>query len=229
MFQVWLRIFFLRSIWKEKIDHYRFELDWSLIREPDRLYRDGHRGRSEDLRWFNCPTIDHLALCLPSGGLASSTVRSADICRWFWCIEEYLSRGNVSSDRVNDNGTDLCLFQEKSIKWKNERNEMDGVTTNGILLMHLDGEQFDTNSNTTKWKEVSVGGSVFDLGEGRLKFNYQSAVNIDPCLPSTLFDFWLISFSLLRTPITSFAMELWLISAVLLYSGDRSMVSNEHR
>ena len=66
---------------------------------------------------------------------------------------------------------------------------MDGVTTNGILLMHLDGEQFDTNANTTKWKEVSVGGSVFDLGEGRLKFNYQSAVNMKRCLPLTLFDF----------------------------------------
>lgn len=53
---------------------------------------------------------------------------------------------------------------------------MDGVTTNGILVMHLDGEQFSTNSKPTKWKEVSVGGSVFDLGEGRLKFNYQSTV-----------------------------------------------------
>jgi len=54
---------------------------------------------------------------------------------------------------------------------------MDGVTTNGILVMHLDGDQFNTNSKPTKWKEVSVGGSVFDLGEGRLKFNYQSTVN----------------------------------------------------
>lgn len=53
---------------------------------------------------------------------------------------------------------------------------MDGVTTNGILVMHIDGEQFSTNSKPTKWKEVSVGGSVFDLGEGRLKFNYQSTV-----------------------------------------------------
>jgi hypothetical protein len=54
---------------------------------------------------------------------------------------------------------------------------MDGVTTNGILVMHLDGDQFDTNSKPTKWKEVSVGGSVFDLGEGRLKFNYQLTVS----------------------------------------------------
>ncbi len=55
---------------------------------------------------------------------------------------------------------------------------MDGVTTNGVLVMHIDGDQFNTNSKPTKWKEVSVGGNIFDLGEGRLKFNYQTAVNI---------------------------------------------------
>ena len=56
---------------------------------------------------------------------------------------------------------------------------MDGVTTNGILLMHIDGDQFDSNAKPTKWREVSVGGSVFDLGEGRLKFNYETAVSVD--------------------------------------------------
>jgi photosystem II stability/assembly factor-like uncharacterized protein len=55
---------------------------------------------------------------------------------------------------------------------------LDGVTTNGVLVMHIDGDQFNTNSKPTKWKEVSVGGNIFDLGEGRLKFNYQTAVNI---------------------------------------------------
>ncbi len=52
------------------------------------------------------------------------------------------------------------------------------MTTNGILLMHIDSEQFPINSKPPKWKEVSVGGSVFDLGEGRLKLNYQTIVNI---------------------------------------------------
>ncbi|CAF4471791.1 unnamed protein product, partial [Didymodactylos carnosus] len=66
---------------------------------------------------------------------------------------------------------------EKAIKWKSEKNEMDGVTTNGILLMHMDCGEFNSGAKPTKWKEVSVGGSVFDLGEGRLKFNYQSATS----------------------------------------------------
>lgn len=55
---------------------------------------------------------------------------------------------------------------------------MDGVTTNGVLLMHIDGDKFEMNCRPTKWKEVSVCGSVFDLGDGRLKYNYQTAVNI---------------------------------------------------
>ena len=55
---------------------------------------------------------------------------------------------------------------------------MDGVTTNGVLLMHIEGDKFHVNSKPTKWKEVSIGGNVFDLGEERLKFNYQTAVNI---------------------------------------------------
>ncbi len=71
----------------------------------------------------------------------------------------------------------LIFFdQEKSIKWKTNRHEMDGVTTNGILLMHTDEDQFHSNTKSTKWKELSVGGNVFDLGEGRLKFNYQTVV-----------------------------------------------------
>ena len=55
---------------------------------------------------------------------------------------------------------------------------MDGVTTNGVLLMHIDGDQFHVNSKPTKWKEVSIGGNVFDLDDGRPKFNYQTAVKI---------------------------------------------------
>jgi len=73
-----------------------------------------------------------------------------------------------------DNSKNIFLG-EKSIKWQNDRQEMDGVTTNGVLLMHIDTDRFDGNSKSTKWKEVSVGGCVFDLGEGRMKFNYQSA------------------------------------------------------
>jgi len=55
---------------------------------------------------------------------------------------------------------------------------MDGVTTNGILIMHLNNVDFSENSEGTRWREVSVGGYVFDLGEKRTKMTYQLAVNI---------------------------------------------------
>ncbi|CAF3825657.1 unnamed protein product [Rotaria magnacalcarata] len=74
-----------------------------------------------------------------------------------------------------DNSKNIFLG-EKSIKWKNSRNEMDGVTTNGVLVMHIDDDQLNMNSKSTKWKEVSVCGSVFDLGDGRFKYIYQTAL-----------------------------------------------------
>ena len=75
---------------------------------------------------------------------------------------------------------------------------MDGVTTNGILVMHLDGDQFDTNSKPSKWKEVSVCGSVFDLGEGRLKFNYQLTVNLSTDISLKIEELIFFRFSLHR-------------------------------
>ena len=84
---------------------------------------------------------------------------------------------------------------------------MDGVTTNGILIMHIDGERFDGDAKATKWKEVSVGGCVFDLGEGRMKFNYQSAVNRSADI-FLLLSRSTVDFSRLRTRTMSFAMEL---------------------
>ena len=106
---------------------------------------------------------------------------------------------------------------------------MDGVTTNGILLMHVDGEQLDGNAKATKWKEVSVGGCVFDLGEGRMKFNYQSAVNRSPEFLLLLLSRSTVDFSRLRTRTMSFAMELWSICAAQRCSGEQSKDSKGHR
>jgi hypothetical protein len=70
----------------------------------------------------------------------------------------------------------IIFYQDRSIKWTNHRNELDGVTTNGILLMHIDIEQYPSKTKSTTWKEVSVGGSVFDVRDGRVKLNYEKAV-----------------------------------------------------
>ena len=69
---------------------------------------------------------------------------------------------------------------------------MDGVTTNGVLIMHMDDGQFRLNSKPTKWKEVSVGGNVFDLGEGRIKRIYPTTVIIQSTKTCTHYNFSLV-------------------------------------
>jgi len=72
---------------------------------------------------------------------------------------------------------------EKATKWKNQKGEIDGVTTNGVLIMHPvngfnfnDSEVVDSNKEGKKsneWLEVSVCGSVFSLNESRLSPNFK--------------------------------------------------------
>ena len=59
----------------------------------------------------------------------------------------------------------MLLLQEKATKWYSE-GEIDGLTTNGILVMHpLDG--FAGNSKPGIWREVSVDGGIYALRESR--------------------------------------------------------------
>jgi len=56
-------------------------------------------------------------------------------------------------------------MQEKATKWYSD-GEIDGLTTNGILIMHpLDG--FAGNSKPGIWREVSVDGGIYALRESR--------------------------------------------------------------
>ena len=56
-------------------------------------------------------------------------------------------------------------LQEKATKWYSD-GEIDGLTTNGILLMHPVGG-FCVDSKPGIWREVSVGGGVYALRESR--------------------------------------------------------------
>lgn len=60
-------------------------------------------------------------------------------------------------------------IQEKATKWQ-DNVEIDGLTTNGILIMHPKGQFVGGNTEnpgTTPWRECSVGGDVFGLRESR--------------------------------------------------------------
>ncbi|PFX19755.1 E3 ubiquitin-protein ligase pellino-like 1 [Stylophora pistillata] len=53
---------------------------------------------------------------------------------------------------------------EKAPKWQNEENLMDGLTTNGILLMNPKG---GPSCQPTIWREISVCGNVYGLRRTR--------------------------------------------------------------
>lgn len=56
--------------------------------------------------------------------------------------------------------------QEKAAKWKNPDGQMDGLTTNGVLVMHPRGG-FTEESKPGVWREISVCGDVYTLRETR--------------------------------------------------------------
>ncbi|CRK95437.1 CLUMA_CG008642, isoform A [Clunio marinus] len=55
---------------------------------------------------------------------------------------------------------------EKATKWQ-DNVEMDGVTTNGVLIMHPKGKFCGGNAKCGLWRETSLGGDVFSLRESR--------------------------------------------------------------
>lgn len=56
--------------------------------------------------------------------------------------------------------------QEKAAKWKTSDGQMDGLTTNGVLVMHP-RNGFTEDSKPGIWREISVCGNVFSLRETR--------------------------------------------------------------
>ncbi|XP_036448810.1 E3 ubiquitin-protein ligase pellino homolog 1b [Colossoma macropomum] len=55
---------------------------------------------------------------------------------------------------------------EKAAKWRTSDGQMDGLTTNGVLVMHP-RHGFTEDSKPGVWREISVCGNVFTLRETR--------------------------------------------------------------
>ncbi|XP_062702082.1 protein pellino isoform X1 [Aedes albopictus] len=55
---------------------------------------------------------------------------------------------------------------EKATKWQ-DNVEIDGLTTNGVLIMHPKGQFCGGSAECGLWRETSVGGDVFSLRECR--------------------------------------------------------------
>ncbi|GAB6020671.1 hypothetical protein CHUAL_003340 [Chamberlinius hualienensis] len=78
-------------------------------------------------------------------------------------------RNNSSVARVYAAGFDSScniFLGEKATKWQNE-GEIDGLTTNGILILHPNGDFCGGFSIPGVWREVSVGGGIYSIRESR--------------------------------------------------------------
>jgi pellino protein len=67
-------------------------------------------------------------------------------------------------------------LQEKATKWYSD-GEIDGLTTNGILIMHPTGG-FNPGAQAGIWREVSVGGGIYALRESRSTPQKSSLVSV---------------------------------------------------
>ncbi|XP_047512621.1 protein pellino isoform X1 [Pieris napi] len=78
-------------------------------------------------------------------------------------------RDDVNNCRIFAAGFDSSrniFLGEKATKWS-ENHEIDGLTTNGVLIMHPRGDFCGGNATCGPWRETSVGGAVFSLRESR--------------------------------------------------------------
>ncbi|ODN05494.1 Protein pellino [Orchesella cincta] len=55
---------------------------------------------------------------------------------------------------------------EKASKWE-ENGMIDGLTTNGVLLLHIKGSFAGGNAKVLPWREVSVNGGLYTMRESR--------------------------------------------------------------
>ncbi|KAF7633263.1 hypothetical protein Mgra_00007364 [Meloidogyne graminicola] len=60
---------------------------------------------------------------------------------------------------------------EKAPKWQKKNGEFDGLTTNGVLILHphwcTEDEQLDSTNGMYIWREVSVDGDIYTLRTAR--------------------------------------------------------------
>lgn len=98
---------------------------------------------------------------------AASAQNSSTISRFSCRI--LANRKNPNICKVYAAGFDTSkniFLGEKATKWE-ENSEMDGLTTNGVLIMNLNGPFCGGASTCNAWCETSVCGSIYSLRESR--------------------------------------------------------------
>ncbi|XP_055322360.1 protein pellino [Sitodiplosis mosellana] len=114
--------------------------------------------------------IDFVVMDTLPGDKKDARVMQSTISRFACRI--LVDRSEPAKARIYAAGFDSSrniFLGEKATKWQ-DNVEIDGLTTNGILIMHPKGQFVGGNTEnpgTTPWRECSVGGDVFGLRESR--------------------------------------------------------------
>ncbi|XP_033635988.1 E3 ubiquitin-protein ligase pellino homolog 2-like [Asterias rubens] len=114
------------------------------------------------------PVIDFVVMDTVPGAKSQEecTVAESTISRFacrIICDRETPHTARIYAAGFNS-GNNIFLG-EKACKWKTEFG-MDGLTTNGVLIMRPRGG-FQSDARPGVWREVSVGGNIYSLRETR--------------------------------------------------------------
>lgn len=118
-------------------------------------------GRSSE------PPIDFVVMDTLPGDKKDGKVLQSTISR-FAC-RLIIERGEPHKARIYAAGFDSSrniFLGEKATKWQGNV-EIDGLTTNGVLIMHPKGTFCGGAAKCGLWRETSVGGDVFSTRESR--------------------------------------------------------------
>ncbi|XP_021956626.1 protein pellino isoform X2 [Folsomia candida] len=70
---------------------------------------------------------------------------------------------------------------EKATKWE-ENGVIDGLTTNGVLLLHVKGNFVDGGAKPLPWREVSVNGGLYTMRESRSAPQKGKKMDMESCI-----------------------------------------------
>ncbi|KAG5899513.1 hypothetical protein JTB14_008202 [Gonioctena quinquepunctata] len=105
---------------------------------------------------------------IPGDKMGETKVNQSTISRFACRI--LCDRVNPKIARIYAAGFDTSrniFLGEKSLKWQENGREIDGCTTNGVLIMHPRGSFCGGEAKCGYWLETSVGGGIFSLRESR--------------------------------------------------------------
>ncbi|XP_069064064.1 E3 ubiquitin-protein ligase pellino homolog 3 isoform X1 [Pleurodeles waltl] len=113
--------------------------------------------------------IDFVVTDTAPGGTGNSDGQSAQSTISRYACRVICERGPPYTARIYAAGFDASrniFLGERAAKWRTPDGLMDGLTTNGVLVMHPTGG-FSEDSLPGVWREISVCGNVYALRESR--------------------------------------------------------------